>query len=55
MHFLKWYSPIVVSLSLLGVLIVPSENRAIDWWAIVLYLPIAVYLWILILDLDKKK
>lgn len=44
MKFLKWYSTIVVSLSVLFVL-VQNEESDVTFWAIVFFTPVLVYLW----------
>jgi hypothetical protein len=51
----KWYSAIIVSIRVIGCLISGitqassyPESAATDLWAVVLYIPVAIYTWILV-------
>ena len=51
MNFLKWYSAVVVTISIVALLISVLTSKVdleTNLWGIAMYIPISIYLWILI-------
>jgi len=47
MNFLKWYTPIVISLSIVLLLPDMAQGGEDALWGIILYAPACVYTWLI--------